>query len=150
MSFFRSLNRLFDPVRVHFLFESREYFLGETIEIAVQVITRDRLGIREMKAELRWSPVGANKREFISLNGPGPYVHSVSSFGDGRTLRAGSEESFSADLVTSSSTPGDGTLRTKWKVAVSVQSTDGRTYEKESSVKIVPRSMAGISDLRNY
>ena len=52
------LNKLFQPVRIHALFESRVYYLGDTIEMAVQIVTRDRLDFVKAKAELLWTPKG--------------------------------------------------------------------------------------------
>jgi len=46
------ITRLFDPVRIHLLFASRAYSSEDLVEMAIQVVTRDRLEITIATAEL--------------------------------------------------------------------------------------------------
>ncbi|MCH7734175.1 MAG: hypothetical protein IH961_03050 [Chloroflexi bacterium] len=136
------LNKLFQPVRIHALFETRVYFLGDTIEMVVQVVTRDRLEIIRAKAELLWTPKGQGAAEVRAKMGNGPFVHSSMLFSQRHVIRAGGEEVFSVDLRTENLPPASGLTDAGWKTRVTVESSTRKIYSLESKIKISPHWLA--------
>ncbi len=143
-----NLNKLFQPVRIHALFETRVYYLGDTIEMAVQVVTRDRLEIMLAKAELLWTPKGQGAAEVRAKIGKGPFVHSATLFSRRRVIRPGGEEIFSVDLRTENLPPADGLTDAAWKTRVTVESAIRKTYSLDSKINISPHWLARSEDLR--
>jgi len=132
------LSKLFQPVRIHALFETRVYYLGDTIEMAVQVVTRDRLEIIRAKAELLWTPKGHGAAEVRARMGKGPFVHSSTLFSRRKVIRAGGEEVFSVDLRTENLAPASGLADAGWKTRVTVESATRNTYSVENKINISP------------
>ncbi len=124
----RTLTKLFDPVRIHVLFASREYVSKDTVEMAVQVVTRDRFQILSATAELVRN--AGSKSE---------YVQSTKAFGGSRILRAGSEDSFSVDLPVGNLSPFDETVG-RWKMRIRIVSADRREYSCENRIRIATRN----------
>ncbi len=148
------LTKLFEPVRIHALFESRPYRLDETIDMAVQVVTRDRLEILRARAELLWTPKGRGAAEVRAQMGKGPFVHSSTIFSQRQTIRPGAEENFSVALHTELDPPGgglsDAALRdVKWKVRVTVETGMRKVYKLDNKIHVVPHWSAISGDLRN-
>ncbi len=142
------LDRLFQPVRIHVLFATRVYHLGDTIEMAVQIVTRDRLDITRAKAELLWTPKGQGAADVRSQMGRGPFVHSSMLFIRRQVIRPGGEENFSVDLRTDIHPPAGGLTDANWKTRVTVESAIRKTYSLESGIKISPHWLARPGDLR--
>ncbi|MCH7740093.1 MAG: hypothetical protein IIC93_08110 [Chloroflexi bacterium] len=142
------LDKLFQPVRIHVLFATRVYQLGETIEMAVQIVTRDRLEVTGAKAELLWTPNGRGAANIRSQMGEGPFVHSSTLFVQRQTLRPGSEESFSVNLRIGTDPPAGGLTDANWKTRVTVETATRKTYSLEGKIKILPHWLIEPDDLR--
>ncbi len=142
------LEKLFQPVRIHVLFATRVYHLGDTIEMVVQIVTRDRLHVARAKAELLWTPKGRGAAEVRSQMGKGPFVHSSTLFGQRQVIRPGGEEVFSVNLRIETDLPAGGTTDAGWKTRVTVESSIRKTYSLESKIKISPHWLARPDDLR--
>ena len=148
------LTKLFQPVRIHALFESRPYRLGETVDMAVQVVTRDRLEILRARAELLWTPKGRGAAEVRAQMGKGPFVHSSTTFSQRQMIRPGAEENFSVALRTELDPPGAGLIDTalsdaSWKVRVTVETAMRKDYTLDNKIHVVPHWTAITSDLRD-
>ena len=132
------LPRLFEPVRIHVLFATRTYHLGDTIEMAVQIVTRDRLDVTRAKAELLWTPKGRGAADVRSEMGSGPFVHSAILFSQRLVIRPGGEENISVDLRTGTHPPAGGLTEARWKTRVTVESSIRKTYSLENKIIIAP------------
>ncbi len=143
------LGKLFDPVRIHVLFATRVYDLGDTIEMAVQIVTRYRLEVTQAKAELLWTPKGRGAANMRADMGKGPFVHSSMLFAERQVIRPGGEENFSVDLRTDSHPPAGGRTDANWKTRVTVETATGKTYSLENKINIVSYWLANPDDLRN-
>jgi hypothetical protein len=121
------ITKLFQPVRIHVLFASREYVSNDVIRMAIQIVTRDRLEILSATAELVGN--AGSKSELIQ---------STKSFGERRVHRAGSDDSFSVDLLVGDLSSVEGTV-SRWKTRIRIVSADRREYSCENSIKIASR-----------
>ena len=138
-AFFARIGRLYSPVRIDVLFEPRPYRLGETIEIAINVVTRDQLNIGRGRADLvgRGIGVAAGDDADATPTLQSPYVHSSMVFSGRTTIRAGGEQIFGADLRLGHSIPrGLDAARVRWKVVIAFELLDGRTFSSEQGVRI--------------
>ena len=124
-----TITKLFQPVRIHVLFASRDYVANDVIEMAIQIVTRDRLEILMATAELVGNT--GSKSELIQ---------STKSFGERRVHRAGSDDSFSVDLPVGDLSSLDETVR-RWKTRIKLVAIDRREYSCENKIKIDPRYM---------
>ena len=122
-----TITKLFQPVRIHVLFASREYVSNDVIKMAIQIVTRDRLEIRSATAELVGN--AGSKSELIQ---------STKSFGERRVHRAGSDDSFSVDLLVGDLSSLDGTV-SRWKTRIRIVGADRREYSCEDGIKIASR-----------
>ena len=127
----RTITKLFDSVRIHVLFASREYGSNDVVEMAVQIVTRDRFEILAASAELIWRgrDESGSKREIIQSSKP---------FGGRQMLRAGSDDSFEVDLATGSLS-SVATSGGRWKTRVRIVGADRRKYSCENRIKITTR-----------
>jgi hypothetical protein len=123
----RTITKLFDPVRIHVLFASRDYVSNDIVEMAIQVVTRDRLEILSATVELVGRP--GSKSE---------HIQSTKPFGAKRVLRAGSEETFSVDLPVGELSSSGETVK-RWKARVRIVGVDRREYSCENKIKLAPR-----------
>ncbi len=142
------LGKLFQPVRIHVLFATRVYHLGDTIEMVVQIVTRDRLDVTRAKAELLWTPKGQGAAEVRSQMGKGPFVHSSTLFSQRHPIRSGGAENFSVDLHTDNHPPAGGRTDASWKTRVTVETAIRTTYSLESKINISPHWLIRPDDIR--
>ena len=122
-----TITKLFQPVRIHVLFASREYVSNDVIKMAIQIVTRDRLEILSATAELVGN--AGSKSELIQ---------STKSFGERRVHRAGSDDSFSVDLPVGDLSSLDETVR-RWKTRIRIVGADRREHSCENGIKIASR-----------
>ncbi len=142
------LGKLFEPVRIYALFAARVYDLGDTIEMAVQIVTRYRLEVAQAKAELLWTPKGRGAAEIRAELGKGPFVHSSTIFSQRHVMRPGAEENFGVDLQTETHPPASGLTDVAWKTRVTVETSTLKTYSLENKINISPLWLPGPDDLR--
>lgn len=135
-------------MRIHVLYATREYRLGDTIEMAVQIVTRDRLEVTRAKAELIWTPKGRGAADIRSRMGKGPFVHSSMLFSQRKTLRPGSAENFSVNLRIETDPPAGGLTDARWKTRLTVETSTRKTYSLVSRIKIDPHWLSNPDDLR--
>ncbi len=119
-----TITKLFQPVRIHVLFASRPYVSNDVIEMAIQIVTRDRLEILTATAEL----VG-------NVGSKSELIQSAKSFGEKRVHRAGSDDGFSVDLPVGDLSSVDETV-SRWKTRIKIVGVDRREYSCESKIKI--------------
>lgn len=135
--------KLAAPVRIHVLFQERKYRLGETVEMAVEIVTRDRLRIREARAMLVCEPQGQPTRDLRFAPEDGPwtgqgYAHSELVFSEGETIRAGGAQSYGVDLPIEDKPPAGGFEDARWKVVLSVKTVDRRMYYVQRGIRLIP------------
>jgi len=135
--------KLAAPVRIHVLFRERKYRLGETVEMAVEIVTRDRLRIREARATLVCEPQGQPTRDLRFAPEDGPwtgqsYAHSQLAFSEDETLRAGGAQSYSVDLQIENKPPAGGFEDARWRVVLVVETVDHRTYYVQRGIRLIP------------
>jgi hypothetical protein len=124
----RIITKLFEPVRIHVLFASRKYVSKDIVEMAVQVVTRDRFEVLTATAELVRN--AGSKSE---------HIQSTKAFGGRRILRAGSDDSFSVDLPIGDLSSVDETVG-RWKTRIRIVSVDRREYSCENRIRIATRN----------
>lgn len=141
---------LWSPVRISVLFNDRPYRPGETIEAAIQVVSRDRLEISHARAELvcqrrrpRSGELWLRSHETGQSSGSS-YVHSAARFCERKTIRAGGEETFSADLPIEETLPAGGEdADLRWKLVITFETLDRRAFSSEQRIRIVPTWQRG-------
>lgn len=143
VSILSKFSSLFSSVRIEVLFANRPFRPGETIEMAIQLVTRDRLDVQRGRAELICEPRGQPKRDLRHARADGPwsgvgYAHSQIDFAGRRLVPPGGQETFSADLPIDDKPPAGGFADARWRLVVSFELTNRERHSSEHRVRVLP------------
>lgn len=134
------ISRISSPVRLSVLFNDREHRAGETIEVAIQLITGVRLDVTGAFVELLCTPgrgVKAPDNFLGNVRRSSESIHSKTVFSERRLIQAGAEEIFGAELTVNDNPPPPWVgPDPRWRLRVRFDLYDGTDISRVYNIRI--------------